>query len=180
MLGRCQREWLEKELAVAGESHALVVWVNVVPWITKNARGSDHGWEPYSYERTLIANKIKSLGLVDKIVMLSGDAHMVAIDDGTYSNYASDAQPTERAFPVIHAAPLDRYPRKKGGPYSHGYHAKRRFFGLLKSQQFGLMNVRDDGRNLEVEFSGHNANGARLAGMLLKMRCDENGCRIVD
>jgi alkaline phosphatase D len=180
MLGRHQRDWLERELAAAPANHALVVWVNVVPWITKNARGSDQGWEPYGYERTLIADRIKSLELVDRLVLLSGDAHMVAMDDGTNSNYASDQVPGERAFPVIHAAPLDRYPRKKGGPYSHGSHVRRRFFGLLKEQQFGFMKVQDDGITLEVEFSGLDADGNLLSGMLLKMRCEHSGCRTID
>ena len=128
----------------------------------------------------MIADRIKSLGLVDKMVILSGDAHMVAIDDGTNSNYASNRQPAERAFPVIHAAPLDRYPRRKGGPYSHGFHAKKRLFGILKAQQFGFMKVRDDGSLMEVEFSGHDADGDLLSGMLLKMRCDDAGCIIID
>jgi len=180
MLGQLQRDWLVQEMAAARDGHALVVWVNVVPWITRNARGSDHGWEPYSYERTLIADKIKSLDLVDRLVIVSGDAHMVAIDDGTNSDYASNRESGDRAFPVIHAAPLDRYPRGKGGPYSHGFHAKKRFFGILKIQQFGFMKVRDDGQIMEIEFSGHNADGNLLSGMLLKMRCDDAGCRTID
>ena len=179
MLGDQQLLWLEAELSLSRDRYPLIVWVNTVPWITASAPGSIHGWEPYSRERARIADRIKALGLVNRLVMLSGDAHMVAIDDGTNSNYASSRKPGEHAFPVVQAAPLDRYPRVKGGPYSHGVHAKSMLFGLLKIQQFGLMQVRDDGKALEVELTGHDAEGRLLDGMLLKLRCDGTGCRIL-
>ncbi len=103
LLGQAQREWLFAELERAKRELAVIVWVNVVPWITKSQVGSDHGWEPYGHERRLIADRIKALDLVDRLLILSGDGHMVAIDDGTNSNYATDREPDERAFPVVHA-----------------------------------------------------------------------------
>jgi GTPase SAR1 family protein len=68
------------------------------------------------------------------IVMLSGDAHAVAIDDGTNSGYAAGGA---GGFPVIHAGALDRAPRSKGGPYSHG--------AFPGGGQFGTLRVDDDG-----------------------------------
>jgi hypothetical protein len=178
MLGESQRDWLEGEFAAAAEqTYALVVWVNVVPWITKNARGSDHGWEPFGWERGYLADRIKELGLVNRLLILSGDGHMVAIDDGTNSNYASDQKPGEHAFPVVHAAPIHRYPRVKGGPYSHGTYARKRLFGIIQEKQFGLMKVQDDGQMLEVELSGRDSEGQLLDNMLLKLKCDEKGCQ---
>ena len=43
--------------------------------------------------------------------MLSGDAHMLAFDDGRNNAHGG--------FVVAQAAPLDRFVRRKGGPYSH-------------------------------------------------------------
>ena len=177
MLGEKQRAWLLQELDDAASNYPLVVWVNVVPWITKNAPGSGHGWEPYSHERTLIADRIKALGLVDRLLILSGDGHMVAIDDGTNSNYASNQEPGEGAFPVMHAAPIHRYPRVKGGPYSHGTYARKRLFGLIQETQFGLMQVKDDGQTLVVELSGRDSEGSLLPNMQLQLLCDNSGCR---
>jgi hypothetical protein len=178
MLGKEQRAWLEKELSEASQkSYALVVWVNVVPWITKSARGSDHGWEPFSWERRYLADRIRELGLVERLLILSGDGHMVAIDDGTNSNYATRQEPGEPAFPVVHAAPIHRYPRVKGGPYSHGTYARKRLFGILQEKQFGLMEVEDDGKMLEVVLSGRNSRGQLLDNMRLVLKCDEAGCR---
>lgn len=180
MLGEAQREWFLRELEAARDRFALVVWVNVVPWITRDDPGSEHGWEPYSWERTLIADRIAELGLVDRMLVLSGDAHMVAIDDGTNSNYASDREDGERGFPVMHAAPLDRYARVKGGPFSHGVAASKSWFGMGRIQQFGRMQVMDDGGVLRVELTGHDEDGEPLEGMFLRLRCDDDGCRPVE
>ncbi len=181
MLGAAQREWLFEELKRAGQ-YALVVWVNAVPWITKGDEDGRHGWAPYHWERTSIADRIKDLNLVDRLLVLSGDGHMVAIDDGTHSNYASDREPGERGFPVVHAAPLDRYPRIKGGPYSHGTVPRRvfRLFSWVKKQQFGLMEVEDDGRVLQVTLTGRDSRGGLLEGMRLTLRCEDGTCRVVD
>jgi alkaline phosphatase D len=177
MLGDAQREWLLRELSRAARESALTVWVNPVPWITRSQPGTDHGWEPFGHERRSIANHIASLGLADRLLMLSGDGHMVAIDDGTNSNYAQDHPTGQRAFPVMHAAPLHRYARTKGGPYSHGVAGHRRLWGLLQDKQFGRMQVRDDGDAIEVELSGHDSKGTQLGGMYLSMRCAPS-CRI--
>lgn len=169
MLGADQRTWLARELEAAASSALLVVWVNSVPWITKASVKREHGWQPWSAERQWLADRIKALGLNRRLIVLSGDAHMVALDDGTNSNYASDAVATEKAFVVAHAAPLDRYPRKKGGPYTHGMSAKR--------SQFGLMSVEDDGTSMRVEISGHVRDGSPLPGMRITLIVGPEGYR---
>ncbi|MEO5824247.1 MAG: alkaline phosphatase D family protein, partial [Vicinamibacteraceae bacterium] len=86
MLGQRQRQWLVDELTrAADEKAAVVFWANTVPWITKENPGSGHGWEPYARERAEIAGTISKLGLTSRLIVLSGDAHMAAIDDGTNS-----------------------------------------------------------------------------------------------
>ena len=174
LLGKRQKEWLKRELAAARQGYALVIWVNIVPWITKGQPGSGHGWEPYSHERRELADYVQQQDLVPRLLILSGDGHMVALDDGTNSNYASHGAGS--AFPVMHAAPLDRYPRSKGGPYSHGVALRRRLFGIIKDQQFGWMEVSDDGSVLEYELTGRNSSGQQLKGIYLKVRCDSEGC----
>jgi phosphodiesterase/alkaline phosphatase D-like protein len=174
MLGEAQLSWLFSELEAARDRYALVVWVNTVPWITE--KGSPHGWGRYDWERRYIADRIRSLGLVNRMLMLSGDGHMVAIDDGTNSNFATDHPEGERGFPVVHAAPFDRFPRPKGGPYSHGIAARRPMFGVVQIQQFGLMEVGDDGQVMLVALSGRRSSGTLLPGMRLELRCDAGGC----
>jgi phosphodiesterase/alkaline phosphatase D-like protein len=168
MLGADQLAWLERELATAAKANPLVIWVSTVPWITKGDARLGHGWEPYHRERTRLADTIKRLGLVSRLVMLSGDAHMAAIDDGTNSSYASDAQPGERGFVVVHAAALDRFPRRKGGPYSHGLSTRR--------NQFGWASIRDENGIIDVELSDHFRDGSLIPGLRLLLRCASDGC----
>ncbi len=92
-----------------------------------------------------MADVVASYGLADRLVMLSGDAHMVALDDGTNSDYSSTGG---AGFPVLHGAALDRPGGVKGGPYSDGT-----FPG---AGQFGLIDVADNGGDtIEVTLSGH-------------------------
>lgn len=115
MLGIEQREWLLDELAESAPTHDLVIWVNPVPWVAERRAGGD-SWSGYTTERRLIADHIADNG-IDNLLMVSGDAHMVAIDDGTHTNYSSAPGP---GFPLIHAAALDRPGSAKGGPFTHG------------------------------------------------------------
>ena len=114
MLGSAQLEWLERELESAKDA-PLVVWVNSLPWITRGDERNTDGWAPYAPERERIANHLAKLQLTERVLMLSGDAHMAAIDDGTSSLYATTDKPA-RGFIVAHAAPFDQRPKKKGGP----------------------------------------------------------------
>jgi phosphodiesterase/alkaline phosphatase D-like protein len=178
MLGPDQLQWLLDELAAAAAGHALVVWVNTVPWITKEGgcgggARTKEGWAPYDEERRRIAEAIDAAGLTRRLVMLSGDAHMAALDDGTHSAYGSEP----RGFVVAHAAPLDRRATCKGGPYSHGYSQRR--------HQFGTMAVNDDGREIVVELAGRDQGGAVVQGnagrmLHLVMRCGPAGCETQD
>ncbi|NEE02821.1 alkaline phosphatase D family protein [Phytoactinopolyspora halotolerans] len=147
LLGERQLRWLEDELAAASRDHALVVWVSPVPWI--GFSGGD-SWGSYPEERRRLAEHIEDAG-IDNLVMLSGDAHMLAIDDGTNSGYGRSGA----AFPVLHAAALDRPGSTKGGPYSHG--------AFPGGGQFGTITVHDDGSApVTVELAGWNWESERL------------------
>lgn len=167
LLGDRQKAWLLDELDAASRDAALVVWVNVVPWITKADETTVHGWAPWAGERLEIANAIERLGLTRRLIILSGDAHMLALDDGRNSQYADQAKPPGPV--VMHAAPLDRWPRRKGGPYSSGTSAR--------NQQFGLLQVDDDGTTLRVTLSGRNRNNREVPRMHLDLVCDGQACR---
>jgi phosphodiesterase/alkaline phosphatase D-like protein len=141
MLGDRQRDWLIEELTESSRTHALVVWVNPVPWIAEAREGGDN-WSGFSQERTVIADAIAQAG-IDNLIMVSGDAHMVALDDGTNSDYSTSGG---ASFPVFHAAALDRPGSVKGGPYSDGA------FG--GAGQFGLLDIADEGDTISVTTTG--------------------------
>lgn len=134
MLGEEQLRWLLDELRRSSPTHALVVWVNPVPWISPDDPTRDD-WGGFAEERSTIVDAIDDAS-IDNLVMVSGDAHMVALDDGTNSG----------GFPVLHAGALDRPGSTKGGPYSDG--------AFPGAGQFGLIDVRDQGSHLDVTLSG--------------------------
>jgi hypothetical protein len=166
MLGSAQRAWLLDQFAKAASDRvALVVWVNTVPWITED--GDSQGWGRFADERRVIGQRIAELGLGRRMVMLSGDAHMLAMDDGRNNRHGG--------FPVAHAAPMDRYTRIKGGPYSQ-------FPDSQENGQFGVMRVEDKGETLTVALDGHryqgNGRSAVVPGITLRMTCDADGCTV--
>jgi alkaline phosphatase D len=145
MLGASQVAWLERELEAA-KAAPLVVLINTVPWITKRKESTSDGWAKYARERRHIADLIVRHGLTRKLVMLSGDAHMLAMDDGTHSQYSTLPDAPARGFVIAHAAPMDRRATKKGGPYSHPE--------VAKNGQFGVMEVTDEGGAITVRLQG--------------------------
>ncbi|EQB62615.1 MAG: hypothetical protein RBG1_1C00001G0194 [candidate division Zixibacteria bacterium RBG-1] len=149
MLGTAQKAWFKQKLLEAKSSHPLIVWVNSLPWI--GATGDD-GWYLYTNERREIANFLKNYD-VKNLCMISGDAHMLAIDDGTNSDYATGGG---AGFPVFHAASLDQIPSIKGGPYSEGAFPGR--------GQFGLMTVNDQGDSLVIQWSGRDSINQEIVG----------------
>jgi len=73
--------------------------------------------------------------------MISADAHMVAIDDGSHSGYARDGH---GGFPVFQAAALESAESEKGGPYSIGNEHGTVGPGIAGRRQFGVFEVSYD------------------------------------
>ena len=149
ILGGAQKQWLRRELLAARDRYPLIVWANAVPWIAAPEAGADH-WGGYATERAELGRWLEKHA-VEQLVMLSGDAHMLAIDDGR-NNLLSAGGP---GFPVMHAGAFDQWGSVKGGPYSHGT-----FPG---GGHFGLMTVEDDGgQTVTVRWSGRDHRGREL------------------
>lgn len=158
MLGETQLQWLLDELLAARDTHALTIWVSPTPWIGVADPLSDH-WGGFAAERDLIGAFLHEHAITN-LAMVAGDAHMVAIDDGTNSGYGG-----HDGFPVLQAAALDRPGSIKGGPYSHGT--------LPGGGQFGLIEVTDDGGDqIGLAFGGLDYNGVEL--LRLEVRYDVN------
>ncbi len=149
MLGRDQLEWLVEELVEASRTHGLVIWGNPVPWNGDPEEGAD-GWRGFPEERRLIADALVAAG-VDNLVMLSGDAHMVALDDGSNTDFSTAGG---GGFPLLHAAALDRPGQVKAGPYSAG--------AFPGGGQYGLVDIVDDGATIEVTLTGLTWDGQTL------------------
>jgi phosphodiesterase/alkaline phosphatase D-like protein len=148
MLGQQQLEWLLGQLAEAADEAALVVWLNPVPWVAPEEEGADH-WGGYPDERRQIADAIAEHDL--DLLMVSGDAHMVAIDDGTNTDYSTAG---DGGFALIHSAPLDRPASIKGGPYSEG--------AVAAPGQYARVDIADDGDTITVDLAGRRYDGETI------------------
>ncbi len=152
VMGEKQLKWFKNEILTASSSHKLVVWINSIPWIGKPELGSD-SWDGYQEERENIANFIASKN-IKNLMLISGDAHMLGLDDGTHSDYSL----TKKApLVVFHAAAMGsrKNPSLKGGPYSHG--------AFPGKEQFGIIDIKDEGGDkVSIHLSGQDSQGREL------------------
>lgn len=84
-----QKNWLYNELSQA-ENYDFVVWVTSRPWTDPDEVGSD-SWGGFVNDRNELAFHIAStIGAGPKnLLVLSGDNHMVAFDDGSSTDYSN-------------------------------------------------------------------------------------------
>ena len=68
ILGTEQRDWFVEELVRSSRTHAVVVWANSLPWTPGG---------------TAVHRRRDRRRRRARLMMVGGDAHMVAIDDGT-------------------------------------------------------------------------------------------------
>ncbi|CAI5719503.1 unnamed protein product [Peronospora destructor] len=127
VLGKKQKAWFKSELvrATSDPDIRLVIWVNTMPWLDDERK-----WGHFGHEQQELVNFIKGNGLNKwvPIVIVNGDAHMLAVDDGSHS---------PGNLTVLHAAALGRPGSIKGGPYSHG--------AFPGPGQYAVMDVTDEG-----------------------------------
>lgn len=76
MLGADQKQWFADILA-SSTAEAIVV-ISSVQWMS----GGSDSWPGYAHERQEIADLIANTGWAHRLVMLSADAHKLAIDTG--------------------------------------------------------------------------------------------------
>jgi hypothetical protein len=136
MLGTTQKAWLKNLLETSTEP-ALVV-ASSVPWVGGDEGSADH-WGKYPDERTELAPYFSAVA--DRCVIISGDMHALAYDDGT--NSAGGVQ-------VWHGAPFAQTNSVKGGPYSGGT-------SVASTNQYGFVNVVDSGSQIVMTYNGINA-----------------------
>ena len=162
LLGTKQKEWFFRQLMVGkinqeANKEGLIIWVNSLPWIGGGKSfETEEAWDKYPEEREEIANFIQE-NQINKLLMLSGDAHMLAIDDGQKGTVNSYATNGGGSFPVIQVAALDSRGSVKGGPYNGAKYMiepkeeELKTGAIAGSKQWGLLNFVDHGTKIEVQ-----------------------------
>ncbi len=138
VLGVNQKAWLKSQF-LHGKDLDLIVWASSIPWIGEDESGDDF-WAGYGPERAELCQHLVDHD-IRNVCMISGDAHMVAIDDGSHSGYAAGGR---GGFPVFQAAALESRESEKGGPYSIGNEQGTLGPGIAGNRQFGVCEVRYD------------------------------------
>lgn len=153
-LGADQKTWLQNLLAAPDTPLTLIV--SAEGWVGGVESGQDH-WGMYQNERSQIGGWITASST--RCVMLCGDAHMLAIDDGTNS---------VAGVPVWHAAALARAGSVKGGPYSGGT--------LSGSGQYGFVEISDTGgQRVTATYRGIRSDGTVWASHTVTATATEPG-----
>jgi alkaline phosphatase D len=138
MLGVEQKQWFKNTIRTATEP--VIVWINENPWISPEVQNSDR-WGGYRTERDELARFVEASG--KNVAIVSGDMHALAADDGRHS---------AGRIPVFQAAPLYQDSSVKGGPYMRGPIPATEG---IRVQQYGVMQVRDRGFEIALEFTGY-------------------------
>lgn len=139
-LGSTQKAWLKTTITEATEDLLIIVQDGV--WIGGTDAGSDD-WQGTISERNEIGDYIAASG--KNVVMIGGDMHAVAADNGTNSR---------GGFPVYMAAPMNNTSSVKGGPYSAGTYPTAAGSSV---QQYGRIVVSLSDTTITSQFTGYSS-----------------------
>jgi hypothetical protein len=107
---------------------------------------------------------------IANILILSGDAHMLAIDNGTNNHYETDTI-NPHQYPIFQAAALNRGGSVKGGIFSEGTYPNPTY----NTGQFGIIDVIDTGGDsICLELKGYRTDSV---GMNTNVVVSYNFCR---
>ncbi|MBK7554465.1 MAG: alkaline phosphatase D family protein [Flavobacteriales bacterium] len=146
MMSDAQRAWLHAQLLQARDSGLVTCWATPLSW---NSSGYPENWGSQPAERTALSDWLLA-NHIDDLFMVSGDAHMLAIDDGANGDFSSGHNSPYR-YPILQAAAINRIGSYKGGSYNQGGYFPNPTAGY---GQFGQVIVDDDGTDVCVTFNG--------------------------
>ena len=136
MMGAQQKAWFKNECIAARDSNQLIVWISSTTW---NGTYTDN-WGGFQAERTELANFFRD-NQIENMMILCGDAHMLAIDDGADGDFSTQVfNPFH--YPIFNAGALNQGGSYKGGIFNQGgvFPNPNSSYG-----QFGLVQVIDTG-----------------------------------
>jgi len=150
MMGQEQKIWFKKECIHARNNNQIIAWVSTVSY---GGTFADN-WGGFSKERTELANFFRD-SAIRNMFILSGDAHMIAIDNGSHHDFSSGHN-NPNQYPVFQAAALNQTGSYKGGTYSEGGPFPN---PSLNYGQYGLVEVNDHGDSaIQISFIGYRVN----------------------
>lgn len=151
MLGDEQKQWFEDECIYARNNNQIICWVNSTTWNNINDTIGVDNWYMFNSDRVELGNFFLN-DSIKNMFMICGDAHMLAIDDGTNSDF-SLTQNNPNKYPIFQAAAINGDGSYKGGYFNQGGYYKNPDYNY---GQFGLVDVTDNGTDsICIEFKGY-------------------------
>ena len=145
IMSQVQKNWLFNQMLEAKNQHQVIAWISTVSY----SGNQTDNWGGYDTDRKEIGDFLKDND-IQNLFILSGDAHMLAIDNGTHADF-STTQNNPNLYPIFQAAALYNAGSDKGGTYSEG----GTFPNAVFTSQFGKVTVTDDGgENICINFKG--------------------------
>jgi len=150
MFGTTQKNWFKQECLNAKNNCQVIAWVTG----TQFAGDLADNWGGFTAERTELGNWFRDNNIQNMFIM-SGDAHMIAIDNGTNHDFSTGSN-NANDYPVFAAAALNNGGSDKGGTYSQGKYANP----SSSTGQYGLIEVIDNGgSSISFNFKGYRTSG---------------------
>ena len=151
IMGEAQKTWFKNEVMAAKTNNLMIAWISTVSW----AGDLPGNWGGYPAERTELADFFKK-NEVKNMMIICGDAHMLAIDNGKNNDFSSGLSSPYK-YPIFQAAALNRFGSDKGGTYSQGTFPNPD----ASVGQFGLVKIMDTGsEDICIELSGYRVSDA--------------------
>ncbi len=154
-----QRAWFESECLFARDNNLVIAWMSSYSW---SGTGSDN-WSAFSLERTEI-NDFFFCNNIKNLFIMSGDAHMLGIDNGTNADFSGGGCGFFN-YPIFQAAALNNVGSYKGGIYSEGGYFMNpdNTFG-----QFGKVDVTDSGGDsICISFEGYRVDSSEMSVQMM-------------
>lgn len=162
MLGATQKAWFKAQLDAARvDGDVLIVWLNSQVWKVDppftgiDTPNGDH-WGSFATERAELANYIADNN-IPQVMILGGDAHFVAFDDGRHTDYSDSGG---APIPECHASAFDGGGNSRGTNWMSGTSEG--------GGRYGLVNFTDDGTSVAVMFRAIEVNATTGAETILK------------
>lgn len=149
IMSRTQKEWLKKEMITARDQGQIIAWMSSVSY---SGTGKDN-WGGFATTRQEMADFLRD-NRIENLFILSGDAHMLAIDNGENADFSTGHNSPYR-YPIFQAAALNNVGSYKGGEFSEGGHYPNTPF----TSQWGIVDVTDNGGDeICIDFHGYRLN----------------------
>lgn len=137
IMSATQKTWFKNEVLEAKTNGQIICWVSSVSF---SGNRSDN-WGGYTASREELSNFFRD-NKIENLFIICGDAHMLAIDNGTHADF-STGKNNPSLYPILQSAALNNVGSDKGGEYSEG----GTFPNPAFSSQWSTVEVFDNGHS---------------------------------